>query len=546
MRHEGRQEDGRIDHGIKTGMVATSPGDIPKCPDVTGALCSAQCAMQKCLDFERVAVLIPPITDNFKKQHFMKITTNRRSFLKMTGAASAASTFGFPNILHAQNKGDKLRVALIATAGKGGAHIDMVKQAGDIVVAHCDVDKDRQGSVPQLWPQSRFYQDYRILLEKEMKNIDAIMVSTPDHHHYLPTALAMEAGKHCYTQKPLVHTVWEARQLLAGVNKFKVATQMGNQGHSNNGNRQIYEYVNSGMLGDVTEIHCVTNRPIWPQGMERPAGEDPVPANLDWDLWLGPAPMRPFKGGRTYHDFNWRGWCDFGGGALADMACHTMDSIFWSLNPGLPSSVEVLEIYGHTKEAFPKGAIFRWTYAAGILPNGKPRPELVIYWYEGKLLKDGKEVLAAERVRRPEKLPADHVMSRSGNVYFGTKNDLLIEGDYGNNARIVQTADEMKSNPIGNPPQLLARNPDGENDYGQYMDWQRACKGEKAWNTPGSNFTYAAPFTESILLGNIALRVGKMNEKLMYDGKNMRFTNSEEANKFLTKEYRKGWEHKLV
>jgi hypothetical protein len=155
-------------------------------------------------------------------------------------------------------------------------------------------------------------------------------------------------------------------------------------------------------------------------------------------------------------------------------------------------------------------------------------------------------VLAAERVRRPEKLPADHKMSRSGNVYFGTKNDLLIEGDYGNNARIVQTADEMKSNPIGKPPQLLARNPDGENDYGQYMDWQRACKGEKAWNTPGSNFTYAAPFTESILLGNIALRVGKMNEKLIYDGKNMRFTNSEEANKFLTKEYRKGWEHKLV
>ena len=546
MRHEGRQEDGRINLGIKTGMVAANPRDIPKCPDVTGALCLAQCAMQKCLDFERVAVLIPPIADNFKKQHFMKITTNRRSFLKMTGAASAASTFGFPNILHAQNKGDKLRVALIATAGKGGAHIDMVKQAGDIVVAHCDVDKDRQGSVPQHWPQSRFYQDYRILLEKEMKNIDAIMVSTPDHHHYLPTALAMEAGKHCYTQKPLVHTVWEARQLLAGVNKFKVATQMGNQGHSNDGNRQIYEYVNSGMLGDVTEIHCVTNRPIWPQGMERPGGEDPVPANLDWDLWLGPAPMRPFKGGRTYHDFNWRGWCDFGGGALADMACHTMDSIFWSLNPGLPSSVEVLEIYGHTKEAFPKGAIFRWTYAAGILPNGKPRPELVIYWYEGKLLKDGKEVLAAERVRRPEKLSADHKMSRSGNVYFGTKNDLLIEGDYGNNARIVQTAEEMKSSPIGKPPQLLARNPDGENDYGQYMDWQRACKGEKAWNTPGSNFTYAAPFTESILLGNIALRVGKMNEKLMYDGKNMRFTNSEEANKFLTKEYRTGWEHKLV
>lgn len=472
--------------------------------------------------------------------------TSRRSFLKVAGAASAASTLGFPNILHAQNKGDKLRVAIIATGGKGGAHIDSVQKAGDIVVAHCDVDKSRQGKVPQLWPDSKYYQDYRVLFEKEMKNIDAIMVATPDHHHYLPTALAMEAGKHCYTQKPLVHTVWEARQLLGGVNKYKVATQMGNQGHSNEGNRFIYEYVNSGMLGDVTEIHCVTNRPIWPQGLERPPGEDPVPENLDWDLWLGPAAQRPFKGNRLYHDFAWRGWYDFGGGALADMACHTMDSIFWSLNPGLPTSVEVLEIYGHTAETFPKGAIFRWTYAAGTLPNGQPRPELVIYWYEGKLLKDGKEVPAAERVRRPAKMAADRKMPTSGNVYFGTKNDLLIQGDYGDSPRIVQTDEEAKANPIGKPPQLLARNPDGAGDYGQYMDWQRACKGEKAWNTPGSNFTYAAPFTESILLGNIALRVGKMNEKLNYDGKNMKFTNSEEANKFLTKEYRKGWEHKLV
>ena len=471
--------------------------------------------------------------------------TSRRSFLKIASAASA-SALGFPSILHAQNKGDKLRIALIATGGKGGAHIDAVNKAGDIVIAHCDVDSKRQGRAPKLWPDSRFYQDYRILFEKEMKNIDAILVSTPDHHHYLPTALAMEAGKHCYTQKPLVHTVWEARQLLAGVNKFKVATQMGNQGHSNGGNREIYEYVNSGMLGDVTEIHCCTNRPIWPQGIERPDGTDLVPENLDWDVWLGGAPERPYKGNRTYHDFAWRGWYDFGGGALADMACHTMDSIFWSMNPGLPSSIEVVEIYGHTKETFPKGAIFRWTYPAGKLPNGKPRPELVIYWYEGKLLKDGKEVPAAERMRRPEKLAADHKLAASGNIYFGTKNDLLVEGDYGNQARIIQTPEEMKNNPLSKPPQLLERNPDGEGDFGQYMDWQRAAKGEKAWNTPGSNFTYAAPFTESILLGNIALRVGKMNEKLIYDGAKMRFTNNEQANQFLNKEYRKGWKHTIA
>lgn len=475
----------------------------------------------------------------------MTPSSTRRSFLKLAGSASAG-ILGFPSIMHAQNKGDKLRVALIATGGKGGAHINMVKQAGDIVVAHCDVDTKRQGGVPKMWADSRFYQDYRILLEKEMKNIDAVMISTPDHHHYLPTALAMEGGKHVYTQKPLVHTVWEARQLLGATKKFKVATQMGNQGHAGRGNREIYEYVNSGMLGDITEIHCCTNRPVWPQGLERPAGEDPVPANLNWDLFLGPAPMRPFKDKRVYHDFNWRGWYDFGGGALADMACHTMDSIFWSMNLGLPQSVEVVEIHGHTTETFPKGAIFRWTYAAGTLPNGKPRPALVIYWYEGKLMKDGVEVMASERMRRPEKLAPGVKLAASGNVYFGTKHDLIVEGSYGDVSRIAQTEEEKKSNPLGKAPELLPRNPDGEGDFGQYMDWQRACKGEKAWDAPGSNFLYAAPFTESILLGNIALRVGKVNEKLIYDGEKMKFTNNDQANGFLTKEYRKGWFHQLV
>ncbi len=472
----------------------------------------------------------------------MNQKTNRRSFLKAAGAATAASTLGFPSILHAQNKGQKLKLAVIATGGKGGAHLDSIKKAGDLVVAHCDVDTGRQGMVPKEWPESKFYQDYRKLFDAEVKNFDAVMVATPDHHHYLPTALALSNNKHCYTQKPLVHTPWEARQLLNGVKKYKVATQMGNQGHSNEGNRFIYEYVNSGMLGDVAEIHCVTNRPIWPQGNPRPEGEDQVPANLDWDLWIGPAPMRPYKG-KTYHDFAWRGFYDFGGGALADMACHTMDSIFWSMNPGYPKSVEVLEIYKHSPDMFPSGAIFRWTFPAGKLPNGQPRPELVIYWYEGKLLKDGKEVPALERVRRPAKLAADRKMPQSGNVYFGSKNDLLIQGDYGDSPRIVTAEGEPA---IGKPPQLLPRNPDGAGDYGQYMDWRHACMGEKPWDAPGSNFTYSAPFTEAILLGNIALRVGQLGKKLEYDAEKMRFTNSDEANKYITKEYRKGWDFKLA
>jgi hypothetical protein len=335
---------------------------------------------------------------------------------------------------------------------------------------------------------------------------------------------------------------------------------MGNQGHSNNGNRMIYEYVNTDVLGDVSEIHCVTNRPVWGQGFARIESDEKVPENIDWDLWIGPAKMRPYlsaypndeakygswAGKRIYHDFGWRGFYDFGGGALADMACHTMDSIFWSMNPGLPKSVELIEIHGHSDDMFPKGAIFRWVFPAGKLPNGKDRPELTIYWYEGMLLKDGKEVPAAERVRRPAKMAAERQMPKSGNVYFGSKNDLLVAGDYGDNPRVVQTAEEMKSSPMGKPEQLLERNPDGDGDYGQYMDWQRACKGEKPADKIGSNFHYACPFTEAILLGNIALRVGKMGTKLEYDGSKMAFTNSEEANKWLTKEYREGWGHKLV
>lgn len=471
------------------------------------------------------------------KTSHMNSALNRRAFLKTTAGVALSSTWGV-NILHAQNKGDKLRLAIIATGGKGGAHLDCVKRAGDIVVAHCDIDTGRQGIAPGTWPQSKFYQDYRELFDKEMKNIDAIMVATPDHTHYQPTAIAMAAGKHCYTQKPLVHTVQEARQLEMGVRKHKVATQMGNQGHSGEGNRLIYEYVNGGFLGDVTEIHCVTNRPIWPQGGPRPQGEDPVPANVNWDLWLGPAPLRPYKNG-TYHDFKWRGFYDFGGGALADMACHTMDSIFWSMNPGLPKTIEVMEIHKHSDDMFPAGAIFRWVFPAGKLPNGKPRPELTIYWYEGILLKDGKEVPALARVRRPAKMEEGKEMPQSGNVYFGSKADLLIQGDYGDSPRVVTGPGEEA---VGKPPQLLERNPDGGGDYGQYAEWRRACIGEKPWNHPGSNFTYAAPMTEAILLGNIALRVGKPGEKLVYDAAAMKITNNDQANQYLTKKYRKGWE----
>lgn len=471
--------------------------------------------------------------------------STRRTFIKSTGLAAGA--LSFPNILHAQNKGEKMKLAVIATGGKGGAHLNQIKGAGDIVTCFADVDKNAWGGALKDHPQAVGYQDYRQLFDKE-KNFDAVMIATPDHHHFMPTVLAMQAGKHCYTQKPLTHTVWEARQLHQGVQKLKLATQMGNQGHSNDGNRRIYEFVNSGMLGDIKEIHCVSNRPIWPQGNPRPQGEDPVPANLDWDLWLGPAAKRPFKDGKVYHPFSWRGFYDFGGGALADMACHTMDSIFMSMIPGYPTSVEVLEIYKHSDDMFPRGSIIKWSYGAGKLANGKDRPGFDVYWYDGKLELEGKEVDASDVL--VSKVPAELLtmpdgqkltLKGSGNLYVGTKCGLMVNGDYGDRSRIVPVA---LAKELGNPPKMLERiGGGGEQEH--YGDWRVACVGEKPWNHPGSNFTYAAPFTETILLGNIALRVGK-GAKLEYDGPNMKFKNSEAANKYITKEYRAGWGCKLV
>ncbi len=475
--------------------------------------------------------------------------TTRRTFLKKSSAAGlAVSALGFPSILHAQNKGDKLRIALVGVGGISGSHAGMIKQAGDIVTAYCDVDTRHfdnyeKNKEEANWKDAKGYQDYRKMIDEQAKNFDAVMVGVPDHHHFPATALAMMAGKHCYTQKPLTHTVWEARQLQLAAEKYKLATQMGNQGHSNEGNRRIYEYVNSGILGDITEIHCVSNRPIWPQGGPRPQGEDPVPETLDWDLWIGPAPMRPFKKD-VYHPFAWRGFLDFGGGALADMACHTMDSIFMSMNPGYPTEVEVLEVNGQSDDMFPTGCILRWTFGPGKLPNGKDRPGFVVYWYDGKLKNEkGEDVLALERVAKAigeEKLRMPdgtlQKIPQSGNVYIGSKESLLVTGDYGDRSRIIPEANMQK---IGNPPKLIERS------AGHYSDWREACLGNKPLDLPGSNFHYAAPFTETIHLGNVAQRV-PAGKKLLWDAKAMEFTNSPEANQFISKPYRAGWEYKIA
>ncbi|MBP7745685.1 MAG: Gfo/Idh/MocA family oxidoreductase [Phycisphaerae bacterium] len=407
---------------------------------------------------------------------------------------------------------NQINVAFIGTGGIGKMHLEHAAELGFGCQCFCDVDTAQHATAAEMYPHARRYQDYREMFDKEAKNIDAVMIGTPDHHHYPATIIAMQLGKHVYTQKPLTHTPWEARQLTEAAKKYKVVTQMGNQGHAMEGWRLVYEWIRSGALGQIREVHTWTDRPIWPQGMERPEGSDPIPSTLNWDIWLGPAPERPFKKD-VYHRFAWRGWWDFGAGALGDMACHTMDGVFWALDPGYPTSVEPIAATPITADAFPKSAVIKWEY-----PAKGDRAAFVSYWYDGGLMPPF-----------PPELEIGRKMSPTGNLFLGTKASMLVQGDYGDSPRIIP---EAKMKEIGKPAQLLERSP------GQIQEWIMAVAGEKPQDFTKSNFGYAGPFTESILLGNIALRVGR---RLEWDGANMKFTNVPEANQFVSKEYRSGW-----
>jgi len=453
----------------------------------------------------------------------MDQTASRRDFIKTAIAAGTAPLI-LPSRVWAQAPSEQLNIAFIGTGGIAGRHIGDSAAAGANCPCYCDVDTGKMGKARQNWPDAKAYTDYREMLDVEKDRIDAVMVGTPDHHHYPATMLAMNLGKHVFTQKPLTHTPWEARQLLKAVQKVKVATQMGNQGHANEGNRIIYEYVRSGMLGEVRDVYAWTNRPVWPQGQDRPKGEDPVPESLNWDAWIGPAPMRPFKGAKNpkdrgpYHWFNWRGWWDFGGGSLADMACHTIDGMFWAMDPGHPTSVEMVASTPNNNDSFPDMSIVRWEF-----PARDWRPGFTLHWHDHGL-----------NPTLPADLELDRKLPKTGSLFVGSEATLLVAGDYGNSPRIVP---ETKRQALGKPPKMLERSP------GHMQEWVMACKGEKPHDYPGSSFYYAAPFSEVVLLGNVALRTGR---RLEWDHQKMEFTNLPEANQFVSKTYRDGWDVRLA
>ena len=445
----------------------------------------------------------------------------RRQFVKAAAAVAATSSISFPRLIRAQGLNEKLQVGFIAAGGQAGSHTGAAHGEGLQCIAFAEIDKSRWGGVLEKkgWENAAGYQDWRKVFEKHGKDLDVVFVATPDHSHFAPSMTAVSMGIHCYTEKPLTWSVREAQLLAAAYAKnLKVVTQMGNQGHAGDGWRTAYEYVKAGAIGDIKEFHTWTNRPIWPQGGDRPEGSDPIPDTLDWDAWIGPAAMRPYKND-VYHPFKWRGFVDFGSGALGDMACHTTDGIYSLMNPGYAATAEPIIMTGPVKDQWPAGMVVKSTYRA----KGD-RPGFTTYWYEGND-KNGKPLMP----ENPEELKVDgRELPRTGNLVIGTKGKMLVNGDYWDSTQLIPDA---KRKEFGRPAKLLERSP------GHHREFFMACKGEKPREFSQSNFGYSGPMAANIQLGNLCARAGKKLE-LNEAG---RITSDPKINDLAWREPRKGW-----
>ena len=430
----------------------------------------------------------------------------RRQFIHHTAVAGAVLAFPFVARRTVLGANSRLNLGGIGAGGKGASDIENADSEN--IYALCDVDEVNAAGTFKKYPQAKRFKDFRVMLDKEGKNLDGVMVSTPDHMHAPAALMAMKMGKHVYCQKPLTHTVFEARQLAEVAREHKVATQMGNQGHCNSDTRRLVELIQAGVLGKVSEIHVWTDRPIWPQGIGRPQETPPVPPTLDWDLWLGVAPWRPYHA--AYVPFKWRGFWDFGTGALGDMACHCMDLAFFSLKLGAPASVEA-----HSSEVNNETAP-KWSIITYEFPAEGGRPVTKMTWYDG-----GKK--PSPDLAKVRDLPTNGIILR------GDKDTLFVPsywgaGSFHSGAKV----EDFKS-----IPETLPKPPGFERNH--HQEWINACKGgPKAM----SNFDYAGAMTEAVLLGNVAVRAGK---KIHWDAKKLEITNLPEANQYLRTEYREGW-----
>jgi predicted dehydrogenase len=441
---------------------------------------------------------------------------SRRAFMG-SAAAVAAFTIVPRHVLGGQgNKppSEKLNVAGIGVGGRGAADINACE--GENVVALCDVDSRQAGGTYKKFPNAKVYKDFRKMLDAEDKNIDAVTIGTPDHIHAPAAIRAMKMGKHVYCEKPMAHTIREAREMARVARKMGVVTQMGNQGHAGEGLRLYYEFIKDGAIGAVKEVHVWTDRAgvpdgraWWPQGVDRPKDTPAVPEGLDWDLWLGPAPVRPYH--PDYVPFKWRGWFDFGCGALGDMAVHNADPAFFALELGAPIAAEA-ESSPVNNETFPK-----WSIITYYFPAKGDRPAVTMKWYDGGKLPP-----------RPEELEEGRNLGDNGILFVGDKGKLLGPSHAGA-PRLIP---ESRMKEYGRPPKMLERSGD------HHQEWIQACKDGKPQNAK-SGFWYAGPFTEALLVGNLAVRTGK---RIEWNSKKMKVTNVPEANKYVSKTYRAGWE----
>jgi predicted dehydrogenase len=438
--------------------------------------------------------------------------SSRRFFLKQSAAAVAAATF-VPEF--AFGASERVRIGCIGIGGKGASEVTGVAGAGGQIVALCDVDDNRRvrkgKDAREAFPKAKFFRDFRVMLDEEASRLDAVTVSTPDHTHCHASVMAMRLGKHVYCQKPLTHSIGEARRMAQTAGEFGVATQMGNQAHAGEPIRRAVEWIRAGVIGKVREVHTWTNRPSWPQGMTQRPEPEPVPAGLDWDLWLGPAPFRPYAKG--YCPFQWRGWWDFGTGALGDMGCHIMDMPYWALDLKYPTTIEA-DSEGNTEQSGPNSATVTWRF-----PEGEYCHDLKFAWYDGG------------------RMPPESVIAEAGmpTEKLAKQFDLVMVGDRGkfffkrSHTNWIITPKALLED-FAEPAQTIPRVPNED------VEWIEACRGGPA---ALSNFALAGPFTETVLLGNLAVRLGR---KVRWDGPGMKAQHDPEADPLIQREYRSGWE----
>lgn len=445
----------------------------------------------------------------------------RRDFLSTLAAGTFAATIIPRHVLGGPGHiapSERIRVASIGVGGMGGGDVGTISRLGAEIVALCDVDQIRGAGSFKTFSNARKYKDFRIMLDKEANYIDAVTVGTPDHTHAVATMAAIKAGKNVYCQKPLTQTIYEAREVTKAAKSAGVITSMGNQGHATEGARLTNEWIRAGVIGEVTEVHAWSDRAgkLWKQGLGRPKGTPDTPKTLDWDLWLGPRPERPYN--PAYAPHSWRGWWDFGTGALGDMGCHILDHPIWALELDAPTSVEArttldgseLEDKRPNFETYPIAAIIYYHF-----PSKGSRPAVKLTWYDGGLMPPC-----------PLEMPKGQRLPDNGVLYIGSKGK-MYHSSHGGMPQLLPAGLVEDAKKV---PKTMERSP------GHYEEWVIGCKTKKR---PAASFDYSGPMTESVLLGVLALRAP--GRRLEWDSLNLKVTNHPELQQFIQPEYRKGW-----